>query len=199
MLTAISGIWDCKSSQAVIQFVRRGIAAKQELHTLCEKMMDHSLAPWNESGGSGTDNMTMIVVALLRNGIVHNFDNRRARAVLGGLYIPQRTTNKTIYCVANIVCGISSAFVLLYDDGILVPKDQRQAICRNYNILTLGTSLSFLSAWQLLTQNRLHCYDERRTSGPNRYPAPRYLYCLVCCCGLFMRYTMLPNGEGGTL
>ena len=67
MLTAISGIWDCKSSQAVIEFVRRGIVAKQELHTICENMMDHCLAPSNETHGAGTDNMTMIVVALLRN------------------------------------------------------------------------------------------------------------------------------------
>jgi len=70
MLPAISGIWDCKSSQAVIEFVRRGIAAKQELHTICENMMDNCLASWNETGGAGEpgcDNMTMIVVALLRN------------------------------------------------------------------------------------------------------------------------------------
>jgi len=71
MLTAISGIWDCKSSQAVIEFVRRGIAAKQELHTICENMMDDCLASPSETdggaGGAGCDNMTMIVVALLRN------------------------------------------------------------------------------------------------------------------------------------
>ena len=67
MLTAISGIWDCKSSQEVIEFVRHGIAAKQELHTICENMMDDCLAPSNETHGAGTDNMTMIVVALLRN------------------------------------------------------------------------------------------------------------------------------------
>ena len=69
MLTAISGIWDCESSQSVIEFVRRGIAAKQELHTICENMMDDCLASkdYGGAGGPGCDNMTMIVVALLRN------------------------------------------------------------------------------------------------------------------------------------
>ncbi|RPA95594.1 PP2C-domain-containing protein [Choiromyces venosus 120613-1] len=67
LVIACDGIWDCQSSQAVIEFVRRGIAAKQELHTICENMMDNCLASSSETGGVGCDNMTMIVVALLRN------------------------------------------------------------------------------------------------------------------------------------
>jgi protein phosphatase 2C family protein 2/3 len=49
----------------VIEFVRRGIAAKQELHSICENMMDNCLASNSETGGVGCDNMTMIVIALL--------------------------------------------------------------------------------------------------------------------------------------
>lgn len=59
------GIWDCQSSQAVVEFVRRGIAAKQELHAICENMMDNCLASNSETGGVGCDNMTMVVIALL--------------------------------------------------------------------------------------------------------------------------------------
>ena len=59
------GIWDCQSSQAVVEFVRRGIVAKQELSKICENMMDNCLAPSSETGGVGCDNMTMVVVALL--------------------------------------------------------------------------------------------------------------------------------------
>ncbi|KAM3420699.1 hypothetical protein BST61_g3951 [Cercospora zeina] len=66
LVIACDGIWDCQSSQAVIEFVRRGIAAKQELHAICENMMDNCLASNSETGGVGCDNMTMIVVALLR-------------------------------------------------------------------------------------------------------------------------------------
>ncbi len=39
-----TGIWDCQSSQAVVEFVRRGIAAKQDLDKICENMMDNCLA-----------------------------------------------------------------------------------------------------------------------------------------------------------
>ena len=60
-----TGIWDCQSSQAVIEFVRRGIAAKQELSAICENMMDNCLASNSETGGVGCDNMTISVVALL--------------------------------------------------------------------------------------------------------------------------------------
>lgn len=60
------GIWDCQSSQAVVEFVRRGIAAKQTLSKICENMMDNCLAPGSETGGVGCDNMTMVIVALLR-------------------------------------------------------------------------------------------------------------------------------------
>jgi protein phosphatase 2C family protein 2/3 len=60
------GIWDCQSSQAVVEFVRRGIAAKQKLDKICENMMDNCLASNSETGGVGCDNMTMMVIGLLR-------------------------------------------------------------------------------------------------------------------------------------
>ncbi|UJO24318.1 uncharacterized protein CLAFUR5_13618 [Fulvia fulva] len=65
LVIACDGIWDCQSSQAVVEFVRRGIAAKQELHSICENMMDNCLASNSETGGVGCDNMTMSVIALL--------------------------------------------------------------------------------------------------------------------------------------
>ncbi|RMZ83701.1 hypothetical protein DV738_g1096, partial [Chaetothyriales sp. CBS 135597] len=65
LVIACDGIWDCQTSQAVIEFVRRGIAAKQELSRICENMMDNCLASNAETGGVGCDNMTMIVIGLL--------------------------------------------------------------------------------------------------------------------------------------
>lgn len=59
------GIWDCQSSQAVVEFVRRGIAAKQDLDKICENMMDNCLASNSETGGVGCDNMTMSIIAIL--------------------------------------------------------------------------------------------------------------------------------------
>lgn len=66
LVIACDGIWDCQSSQAVVEFVRRGVAAKQELSKISENMMDNCLASNSETGGVGCDNMTMIVIALLR-------------------------------------------------------------------------------------------------------------------------------------
>ncbi|KAI4238511.1 MAG: hypothetical protein L6R40_005680 [Gallowayella cf. fulva] len=66
LVIACDGIWDCQSSQAVVEFVRRGIAAKQSLSKISENMMDNCLSPSSETGGVGCDNMTMIIIALLR-------------------------------------------------------------------------------------------------------------------------------------
>ncbi|KAI1308347.1 phosphatase 2C-like domain-containing protein [Xylaria venustula] len=66
LVIACDGIWDCQSSQAVVEFVRRGIAAKQDLDKICENMMDNCLASNSETGGVGCDNMTMVVIGFLR-------------------------------------------------------------------------------------------------------------------------------------
>jgi protein phosphatase 2C family protein 2/3 len=65
LVIACDGIWDCQSSQAVVEFVRRGIAAKQELEKICENMMDNCLASNSETGGVGCDNMTMVIIGFL--------------------------------------------------------------------------------------------------------------------------------------
>ncbi|BFZ54347.1 Protein phosphatase 2C 2 [Savitreella phatthalungensis] len=66
LVVACDGIWDCKSSQAVVEFVRRGIAAGHELDRICENVMDNCLAVSSEGGGIGCDNMTIMIVGLLQ-------------------------------------------------------------------------------------------------------------------------------------
>ena len=66
LVVACDGIWDCKSSQAVVEFVRRGIAAGQELVQICENVMDNCLAVSSDGGGIGCDNMTIMIVGLLQ-------------------------------------------------------------------------------------------------------------------------------------
>ncbi|KAJ2902069.1 uncharacterized protein MKZ38_001042 [Zalerion maritima] len=84
LVLACDGIWDCQSSQAVIEFVRRGIAAKQDLDKICENMMDNCLASNSETGGVGCDNMTMIIVAFLRGKTGEEWYDEIARRVAGG-------------------------------------------------------------------------------------------------------------------
>ncbi|QRV92274.1 protein phosphatase 2C [Ceratobasidium sp. AG-Ba] len=66
IVLACDGIWDCLSSQQVVDVVRRLIAEKKDLGTICEIVMDRCVAPDSDIGaGIGCDNMTMMVVALL--------------------------------------------------------------------------------------------------------------------------------------
>ncbi|KAG8904790.1 Protein phosphatase 2C 2 [Tulasnella sp. 403] len=67
IVLACDGIWDCLSSQQVVDITRRLVAEKKELSEICEIIMDKCLAPDSDiNGGVGCDNMTVIVVALLR-------------------------------------------------------------------------------------------------------------------------------------
>lgn len=80
----VLGIWDCQSSQAVIEFVRRGIASKQDLEKICENMMDNCLASNSETGGVGCDNMTMIVIGFLRGRSKDEWYEEIAKRVANG-------------------------------------------------------------------------------------------------------------------
>lgn len=79
-----TGIWDCQSSQAVVEFVRRGIVAKQDLSKICENMMDNCLASNSETGGVGCDNMTMIVIGLLNGKTKEEWYDEIAKRVANG-------------------------------------------------------------------------------------------------------------------
>lgn len=65
LVIACDGIWDCLSSQQVVDFVRYQVAEGKPLQEICEMMCDHCLAPDTSSGaGIGCDNMTVLIVAL---------------------------------------------------------------------------------------------------------------------------------------
>ncbi|KAK3360197.1 phosphatase 2C-domain-containing protein [Lasiosphaeria hispida] len=84
LVVACDGIWDCQSSQAVVEFVRRGIAAHQELEKICENMMDNCLASNSETGGVGCDNMTMIIIGFLRGRTKEEWYSEIAKRVANG-------------------------------------------------------------------------------------------------------------------
>lgn len=65
VVLACDGIWDCLSSQDVVDIARRGIANGKEIKDICEDLMDRCLAPDSDTGGIGCDNMTVCIVALL--------------------------------------------------------------------------------------------------------------------------------------
>ncbi|KAJ6512254.1 phosphatase 2C-like domain-containing protein [Mycena vitilis] len=66
LVLACDGIWDCLSSQQVVNFVRYQISEGKDLTEIGEMMCEHCLAPDTSSGaGIGCDNMTIMIIALL--------------------------------------------------------------------------------------------------------------------------------------
>ncbi|KAK2452851.1 protein-serine/threonine phosphatase [Trifolium repens] len=61
MVIACDGIWDCLSSQQLVDFVRQELLLKTKLSEVCERVLDRCLAP-SLAVGDGCDNMTMILV-----------------------------------------------------------------------------------------------------------------------------------------
>ncbi|EGN98389.1 hypothetical protein SERLA73DRAFT_183367 [Serpula lacrymans var. lacrymans S7.3] len=66
LVLACDGIWDCLSSQQVVDYIRLKVSEGKELSAIGEMLCDHCLAPDTSSGaGIGCDNMTVLIVALL--------------------------------------------------------------------------------------------------------------------------------------
>jgi protein phosphatase 2C family protein 2/3 len=65
IVLACDGIWDCLTSQQVVDFVRRYIKENKSLIEISELMMNTCLAPTSGGSGIGCDNMSVCIVALL--------------------------------------------------------------------------------------------------------------------------------------
>ncbi|VAI44475.1 unnamed protein product [Triticum turgidum subsp. durum] len=61
LVLACDGIWDCMSSQQLVDFIHEHINTESSLSAVCERVLDRCLAP-STMGGDGCDNMTMILV-----------------------------------------------------------------------------------------------------------------------------------------
>ncbi|PFH53983.1 hypothetical protein AMATHDRAFT_72999 [Amanita thiersii Skay4041] len=66
LILACDGIWDCLSSQQVVDIVRYQVSEGKDLAEITEMICDHCLAPDTTSRiGIGCDNMTILIVAIL--------------------------------------------------------------------------------------------------------------------------------------
>ncbi|GBE89606.1 phosphatase 2C-like domain-containing protein [Sparassis latifolia] len=64
LILACDGIWDCLESQQVVDLVRLFVSQGKMLSKVCEDICQYCLAP-HPIMGRGSDNMTLMVVALL--------------------------------------------------------------------------------------------------------------------------------------
>ncbi|XP_011034566.1 PREDICTED: probable protein phosphatase 2C 60 [Populus euphratica] len=61
LVLACDGIWDCMSSQQLVDYVHEQLNTETKLSVICERVFNRCLAP-NTNGGEGCDNMSMILV-----------------------------------------------------------------------------------------------------------------------------------------
>ncbi|XP_039005202.1 probable protein phosphatase 2C 60 [Hibiscus syriacus] len=61
LVLACDGIWDCMSSQKLVDFIHEQLHSESKLSTVCERVLDKCLAP-STATGEGCDNMTMVLV-----------------------------------------------------------------------------------------------------------------------------------------
>ncbi|THH12202.1 hypothetical protein EW146_g7785 [Bondarzewia mesenterica] len=66
IVLACDGIWDCLSSQQVVNIVRLQVSQGKSLPEICDNLCDLCLAPDTVGAGYGCDNMTVMIVALLQ-------------------------------------------------------------------------------------------------------------------------------------
>jgi len=57
------GIWECKSNQAIVEFVGQRLSSTSPTSKIVEELLDNILAP-DTTNGIGCDNMTCLIVAL---------------------------------------------------------------------------------------------------------------------------------------
>ena len=99
-----TGIWDCLSSQQVVDIVRRQIAEGKELSEICEMICDHCLAPDTLSGaGIGCDNMTILIVAILNGRTKEEWSAWVTQRVNDNNGYPTPSSLPTLYSASRLM------------------------------------------------------------------------------------------------
>ncbi|OCH91844.1 PP2C-domain-containing protein [Obba rivulosa] len=88
LVIACDGIWDCLSSQQVVDVVRLLVSQGKKLPEVCEEICELCLAPDTNGGaGIGCDNMTVLIAAVLHGRTIDEWYN----------WVTERTQNRYGY------------------------------------------------------------------------------------------------------
>lgn len=73
------------SSQHVVDYVRQSVKNRKALDQICEDLMEHCLAPDSDCSGVGCDNMTVLIVAILRGRTLEEWYDNMAQKLENGV------------------------------------------------------------------------------------------------------------------
>lgn len=103
LVVACDGIWDCLTSQQVVDFVRSQVAQGKELTEIGEMMCDHCLAPDTSSGaGIGCDNMTTLIVAITHGRTKEEWYKWVTDRVKGGVGYATPSSPPQLYAASRL-------------------------------------------------------------------------------------------------
>ncbi|KAG8214601.1 PP2C-domain-containing protein [Butyriboletus roseoflavus] len=104
LVLACDGIWDCLTSQQVVDFIRLRVSEGKELSEIGEEICEHCLAPDASSGnGIGCDNMTVLIVAMLNGKTKQEWYNWITNRVKTGYGFSTPNTIPQIYTPARLM------------------------------------------------------------------------------------------------
>lgn len=99
-----AGIWDCLTSQQVVDIIRLKVSQGKELSEIGEEICEYCLAPDTSSGtGIGCDNMTVLIIAILNGRTKQEWYDWITDRVKTGYGFHTPTTIPQIYSSARLV------------------------------------------------------------------------------------------------
>jgi len=104
LVLACDGIWDCLTSQQVVDYIRLRVSEGKELNEIGEEICEHCLAPDTSSGtGIGCDNMTILIVAILNGKSKQEWYDWIGNRVKTGHGFSTPSTIPQIYSTARLM------------------------------------------------------------------------------------------------
>lgn len=102
--SAAAGIWDCLTSQQVVDIIRLKVSQGKELSEIGEEICQCCLAPDTSSGsGIGCDNMTVLIIAILNGRTKQEWYDWITDRVQTGYGFPTPSTVPQIYSSARLI------------------------------------------------------------------------------------------------
>ncbi|CAR24264.1 type 2C protein phosphatase PTC4 [Lachancea thermotolerans CBS 6340] len=81
LVLACDGIWDLYSNRNLVQFIKYHLMLGQKLDDIVTKLLDHGINSADSNTGVGFDNMTIIIIALNKQGetLAHWYGKMKSR------------------------------------------------------------------------------------------------------------------------